>query len=229
MRWVPDAWTKTSLPRGRHPLARHLPPRLRRHRAGAAPGRARQRAALDRRPALVQRQQHQRLPQYADRGARRRRRAPGLRQLERDLRRPSGAAQGGARHRPAAVALRPDQGRQRAVRRRVRRVLRLPRHRPALLQRVRAAPEPRRRVLGGDLGLDRRAAARPDRLRQRRRQERPRLLLRRQRGAGEPARRHGGGRRRHQPGLQHRARRADHPQRAVRDDQAAASCRACRT
>ena len=66
-------------------------------------------------------------------------------------------------------------------------LLRLPHHRPALLQRLRPAPEPRRRVLGGDLGLDRRAAARPDRLHQRRRQERPRLLLRRQRGAGQPA------------------------------------------
>ena len=51
------------------------------------------------------------------------------------------------------------------------------------------APEPRRPLRLGDPGVDRRAAARPDRLHQRRRQRGARLLLRRQRGAGEPARR----------------------------------------
>ena len=58
---------------------------------------------------------------------------------------------------------------------------------PALLQRVRPAPGPRRRLRLGDPGVDRRAAARPDRLHQRRRQRGARLLPRRQRGAGEPA------------------------------------------
>ena len=72
----------------------------------------------------------------------------------------------------AAVALRPVEARQRALRRRVRHLLRLRVDRPALLQRVRPAPGPRRRLRLGDPGVDRRAAARPDRLHQRRRHAR---------------------------------------------------------
>ena len=156
-------------------------------RPRAAPGGARQRAALDRRPARHARQQRQRLPQHAGRDARRRHPAPGVRQLERGVRRRPDAAQGRGAHRPRRLALRPVQAHQRALRRRVRALLRLRVDRPALLQRVRPAPGPRRRLRLGDPGVDRRAAARPDRLHQRRRQHGARLLPRRQRGAGEPA------------------------------------------
>ena len=68
--------------------------------------------------------------------------APGVRQLERGVRRRPDAAQGRGAHRPRGLALRPVQAHQRALRRRVRLLLRLRVDRPALLQRVRPAPGP---------------------------------------------------------------------------------------
>ena len=81
-----------------------------------------------------------------------------------------------------------------------------------------AAPGPERRLCLGDPGVDRRAAARPGALHQRRRHRGARLLPHRQRGAGEPARRDGRRSARARPGLQHRARRPDLAPRALRDD-----------
>ena len=65
-----------------------------------------------------------------------------LRRLQLHLRRPSRPAQGGRQDRQTAVALRRHQIRQRAVRRRVRPLLRLQHHRPALLQRLRPRQDP---------------------------------------------------------------------------------------
>ena len=105
-----------------------------------------------------------RLPQHAGGRARRGREALRLRQLERRLRRPSGAAQGRGDHRPRRC-------RPTALTKYVNELyadvfgalLRLQNDRPALLQRVRPAPGSGRRLCRGDPGVDRRAAARPDR------------------------------------------------------------------
>lgn len=59
-------------------------------------------------------------------------------------------AQAGRPHRQAPLALRRDQVRKRALRRGFRAQLWLQDHRPALLQRVRTASGPVRRVCGGD-------------------------------------------------------------------------------
>ena len=90
-------------------------------------------------------------------------------------------------HRPAAVAVRGHQVRQRTLRRRLRALLRPADGRPALLQRLRRAPGPGGRLRGGDPALGSGTAERRAGLHQRRRRDQPRLLLRRQRGAGEPA------------------------------------------
>ena len=60
-------------------------------------------------PLAHARRQRRRLPQHAGRGARRRRAALRLRGVELDVRRPSRAAEGRGRDRPAAVAVRGDQ------------------------------------------------------------------------------------------------------------------------
>ena len=185
-----------------------LPNRLPRHRCRAAPGGARIRSALARRSDRDQPVEHRRLPQYAGRRARCRRAAIRLRGVQLDLWRPPRAAQGRGRHRPAALALRGHEARQRALRRRVRALLRRAVDRPALLQHLRRAAGPGRRVRRGDPALDPRDARRRGGRDQRRRRDQPRLLLRRQRRAGQSAgrahRRPGGD----QPGLQRRRRRS---------------------
>jgi hypothetical protein len=152
---------EAALRRGRHPCARHLQRRVRVRRRGAAPGRARQRAALDRQAAAHPRQQRERVPEHPACRARRRRRTPGVRELQRRLRRPSRAAEGRVAARARDVALWPVQAHERALRRRVCRLLRLPERRAALLQRLRTAAGSRRPLCLGDSGLARRAARLP--------------------------------------------------------------------
>ena len=130
-------------------------------------------------------------------------------------------AQGGACDRQAAVALRTDQERERAVRGHFRRCYGFGVDRAALLQRVRPTAGPRRSLRSGDPGLDRRDAAQRSCLHQRRRGngrdfchidnvvQANLLAADRRAGCGRP-------------GLQHRARRNDHAQRTVRDHPRAA-------
>src|SRR5690606_5880624 len=132
------------------------------------------------------------------------------------LRGPPGPAQGGGRHRQAPVPLRGHQVRQRAVRRGVLPQLRLPRHRAALLQRVRPPPGPQRRLRGGDPPLGGGDDRRRGGAHQWRWRDQPGLLLYRQRGAGQYPRRH------HpcgdEPGVQRGGGGPHQPQPAVRGD-----------
>ena len=130
-------------------------------------------------PITHQRQQRDRLPEHAGRRPRRRRQALRLRRQQLDLRGPPGAAQGRGAHRPAALALRRHQVRQRTLRRRLRALLRPEDGRAALLQHLRPAPGPRRRLRGGDPEVGLLPAARRAGVHQRHRRDQPRLLLHR--------------------------------------------------
>ena len=138
------------LRRGRHCRPERLPSGVRRRGRRAARGGARLGAAVDRRSARHARGERHRLPQHAGRGARCRRRALRLRGVVVHVRRPSGAAQGRGPDRPAALAVRGHQVSERALRRRVRALLRLRDRGAALLQRVRPAAGSGGGVRGGD-------------------------------------------------------------------------------
>ena len=189
----PERVAAAHVHRGRHHRSGSVPPCLRRRRRRPAPGRAGLGAALDRGSAAHPRRQRDRIPEHAGRRARRGSGALRLRGVELDLRRSPRPAQGRGRHRRAAVALRGDQVPERAVRRRVRPLLRHGDDRAALLQRLRCAAGSGRRLRGGDPALRRGDAARRPDHHQRRRRDDARFLLHRQRRPGQPARRDGRG------------------------------------
>ncbi len=130
-------------------------------RARVPPGRAQGGAALGRAPDPHRHRQHAR---HA-RGAGRPRSTLGVRRF---VHASSSSVYGGAapstdaggRAAPPPVAVRRVEARGRGVLPRVRRALRARDRRAALLQRVRAAPAPRRDLRGGDPAVHRRAAQR---------------------------------------------------------------------
>ena len=141
-----------------------LPRGLRGRRPGAAPGGAGQRAALDRRPDRQPREQRDRLPQHADRGARRgRRRASSTparaRSTATTRRCPRSRSASAGRCRPTALTKHMNELYADIF----ARCYGFETDRPALLQRLRPAPGPGRRLRRGDPDVDRRDAARRDR------------------------------------------------------------------
>ncbi len=174
---APAAAERLAVIARRHPRRGGVRGGAARGRGRAPPGGARVRSTVDRAAHPVARRQRERVPPGARGGARGRSAAPRLRQLELGLRGSPRAAEARGGGRAPALAVRGLEALRRALRARVRPLLRARAHRPPLLQRVRRAPGPRRPLRRGRAPLVRGAPPRPRRGAERRRRDEPRLLL----------------------------------------------------